>query len=78
MRKATVIVSAAALGVVAAGGCLAFLHMRLAWKEAEQQMQAEGKLGFELMPWHAQNAGFVALAMPNHFITGVTTAAGKG
>jgi len=77
MRKATGIVSAAALGVVAAGGCLAFLHMRSAWKEAEQQVQAEGKLGFELTPWHAQNAGFVALATPNHFVAGVTAADGK-
>ena len=77
MRKAIVLVSAAALGVVATGGCLAFLHMRSAWKEAEQQVQVEGKLGFALTPWHAQNAGFVALAMPNHFVAGVTTADGK-
>lgn len=50
--------------------------MRSAWKDAEQQVQAEGKLGFELTPWHAQNAGFVALAMPNHFVAGVKTEAG--
>jgi len=77
MRKAIVLVSAAALVVVAAGGCLAFLHMRSAWKDAEQQVQAEGKLGFALTPWHAQNVGFVALATPNHFVAGVTTEDGK-
>jgi ligand-binding sensor domain-containing protein len=77
MRKATVLVSAAALVIVAGGGCLAFLHMRSAWKDAEQQVQAEGKLGFALTPWHAQNAGFAALATPNQFVTGVTTADGR-
>jgi len=77
MRKAIVLVSAAALVVVTGGACLAFLHMRSAWKDAEQQVQAEGKLGFELTPWHAQNAGFVALATPNHFVAGVKTEAGE-
>jgi len=76
MRKAIVLVSAALLVVVAGGGCLAFLHMRSAWKEAEQQVQAEGKLAFGLTPWRAQNAGFVALAAPNHFVVGVKTADG--
>jgi len=76
MRKSTVFVSAALLVVVTGGACLAFLHMRSAWKDAEQQVQAEGKLGFELTPWHAQNAGFVALATPNHFVAGVKTEAG--
>jgi ligand-binding sensor domain-containing protein len=51
--------------------------MRSAWKDAEQQVQAEGKLGFELAPWRAKNVGFVALATPNHFIAGVETAEGK-
>jgi len=77
MRKAIVLVSAAALGVVAGGGCLAFLHMRSAWKEAEQQVEAEGKLGFSRRPWRAENAGFVALATPNRYVAGVTTAEGK-
>ena len=51
--------------------------MRSAWKDAEQQVQAEGKLGFELTPWRAQNAGFVALATPNHFVAGIETVEGK-
>ena len=76
MRKAIVLVSAAILLIVAGGGCLAFLHMRSAWKDAEQQVEAEGKLAFELTPWRAQNAGFVALAAPNHFVAGVQTAEG--
>jgi len=77
MRKSLVLVSAALLVVVTGGGCLAFLHMRSAWKDAEQQVQAEGKLGFELIPWHAPNTGFAALATPNNFIAGVQTAEGK-
>jgi hypothetical protein len=77
MRKSLVLVSAALLVVVTGGGCLAFLHMRSAWKDAEQQVQAEGKLGFELTPWHAPNTGFVALATPNNFVAGVQTTEGK-
>jgi len=77
MRKSIVLVSAAVLVVVAGGGCLAFLHMRSAWKEAEQQVGAEGKLGFALTSWRSPDTGFVALATQDNYSSGVKTAEGK-